>query len=224
MHSSALLNRPLFTALLCLLTILHARAEVTADGSLGGAPGSVVGAGNGYTYDIGAPLGQTQGANLFHSFSTFNIDTGEHANFSGPASVAHIIARVTGGETSNVAGRVSSSINGASLWLANPNGFLFTNGAVIDVGGSVNISTHSFRPHQRCLPALYKASAFSVARRDQSLSTAVARRRVAPRRSATTLTSIVALSYSINSIWWPKKFRSIWVMLASAISTSIKPA
>ena len=47
-------------------------AEVTLDKSFG--PGGTV---TGPNYDIKADLGHQQGINLFHSFETFNVDTGD---------------------------------------------------------------------------------------------------------------------------------------------------
>ena len=38
--------------------------------------------------------------NLFHSFSQFNVQTGESATFTGPGSIASISSRVTGGQRS----------------------------------------------------------------------------------------------------------------------------
>jgi large exoprotein involved in heme utilization and adhesion len=55
-------------------------AEVTLDGSVGPNsvnPGDSVSAGNGFTYNITADLGEQAGQNLFHSFDKFNIDLGE---------------------------------------------------------------------------------------------------------------------------------------------------
>ena len=121
-------------------------AEVTLDGSLGTIfvnPGDSVPAGNGFTYDIKAELGQQAGPNLFHSFDKFNIGLGERANFSGPANISNVVSRVTGGESS-IAGKITSSISGASLWLVNPAGFILTNGAIVDVDGTFHLSTSDF--------------------------------------------------------------------------------
>ena len=129
-----------------LLSVALADAEVTLDGSVGPPsinPGDPVAAGNGYTYDITADLGEQAGQNLFHSFDLFNIDSGEHANFSGPTSIINIVSRVTGG-SSSISGSITSSISGASLWLVNPAGFIFTDGAVVDVDGTFHLSTADY--------------------------------------------------------------------------------
>lgn len=133
------------TLLLALVTLSNGTlSSVVLDGSTGGAANQVVGAGNGATYNITANLGQTRGGNLFHSFTTFDVGGGEIARFSGPASISNIVARVTGGQNSTIAGQVVASIDQANLWLINPAGFIFSNGAVVDVSGSLNLSTSDF--------------------------------------------------------------------------------
>ncbi len=128
---------------LLLLVSVSVSAEVTIDGSLGGVAFDDVSPGNGFTYDIQETYGQTTGSNLFHSFDKFNIGVGEHANFSGSETIANIIARVTGGESS-IAGRITSDIDGSSLFLINAAGFIFSNGAVVDVDGVFTVSTADY--------------------------------------------------------------------------------
>src|SRR4051794_11409202 len=78
-----------------------AHGVVATDGSLGPA-GSL----SGPNYSIPASLGQQHGANLFHSFGTFDLDSGETATFSGPSSVANVLARVTDGSPSVINGTI----------------------------------------------------------------------------------------------------------------------
>ncbi|MEJ6685397.1 MAG: filamentous hemagglutinin N-terminal domain-containing protein [SAR86 cluster bacterium] len=133
------------TLFLGLVTLSNGSfCSVVLDGSMGGLPNQIVSAGNGATYNITANLGQTRGANLFHSFSTFDVGGSEIANFSGPSSISNIIARVTSGQNSTIAGQVRASIDQANLWLINPAGIIFGNGAVVDVSGSFNLSTSDF--------------------------------------------------------------------------------
>jgi outer membrane protein OmpA-like peptidoglycan-associated protein len=47
--------------------------------------------------EIGANLGTRRGDNLFHSFETFGIATGQIATFTEPDTVKNVITRVTGG-------------------------------------------------------------------------------------------------------------------------------
>ena len=119
-------------------------ADVVVDGSVGGIDGTPIPSGNGFTYDIQESFGQRAGNNLFHSFREFDVGAGEHANFSGENTIENVIARVTSGGESMIAGRVSSTIADSSLWLINPAGFMFTNGASVDVDGVFHISSADF--------------------------------------------------------------------------------
>lgn len=85
-------------------------AEIILDGSLG-QQGEIAGP----NYSISDDLGKIEGTNLFHSFQTFNLNTGESATFTGPSTVENIISRVTGGEPSLIDGTlrsISSSTSG----------------------------------------------------------------------------------------------------------------
>lgn len=112
------------------------RAEVTLDGSFGAA-GPLAGP----NYLIPDGVGRQLGGNLFHSFGAFNVGTGESATFTGPASVANILARVTGGAASGIDGALRSEIAGANLYLFNPAGIVFGPNASLDVSGSFHAST-----------------------------------------------------------------------------------
>ena len=111
-------------------------AEVELDSSIK-ASGLLLGP----HYTISSELGQQRGANLYHSFRTFNISAGESANFTGPGSVKNVFARVTGGEASFIDGRITNSIGGANLWLINSNGLVFGKNSSIDVGGAFYSTT-----------------------------------------------------------------------------------
>src|ERR671930_1366754 len=52
--------------------------------------------------------GDRRGQNLFHSFGLFNIGAGNTANFSNDSGLAtsNILARVTGGQVSNIFGTI----------------------------------------------------------------------------------------------------------------------
>jgi filamentous hemagglutinin family protein len=86
-------------------------------------------------------MGITKGTNLLHSFLAFNIDAGESATFSGSNSITNIIARVTGDSASQIDGLLRSTISDANLFLINPNGIAFGEGASIDINGSLHLST-----------------------------------------------------------------------------------
>ncbi len=84
--------------------------------------------------------GELAGQNLFHSFSEFNIGANENVYFANPG-VANIFSRVTGNNTSEIFGTLGVSGGNANLWLLNPNGILFGEGAVLDIGGSFVATT-----------------------------------------------------------------------------------
>lgn len=85
------------------------------------------------------------GANVFHSFSDFNIDTGRSAYFENPTNVTNIISRVTGTNISQILGTLVVGIPGArgtaNLFLINPNGIIFGQGARLNIGGSFVATT-----------------------------------------------------------------------------------
>ena len=129
----------LAVAVALALLALPARAQIATDGTVG-ARTSLVGP----NYSIPNTLGSQVGNNLFHSFSTFNINTGQSATFSGPAGTANIITRVTGSSASNINGPLNSSIAGANFWFINPHGIAFGPNAQLNVGGSFHASTASY--------------------------------------------------------------------------------
>ena len=84
---------------------------------------------------------QVSGNNQFHSFTNFNIDAGKTANFiPNNASIQNILSRVTGGTPSQIQGIIQSS-SGVNLFLMNPSGILFGNGASLNVQGSFTATT-----------------------------------------------------------------------------------
>jgi len=131
-----------FKAICTILTVIfpaQAFAAITLDGTMGRS-----GAITGPNYAITADLGKQFGGNLFHSFSQFDLNRGEVATFSGPASVANIISRVTGGSASSIDGTIRSTIGGANLYLVNPAGIMFGANASVDVSGSFHVSTADY--------------------------------------------------------------------------------
>ena len=98
----------------------------------------------GPVYNIPATLGTQVGTNLFHSFSDFSIGTGETASFSGPTSVANVIARVTGGGVSSIDGTLQCTIPRANFYLVNPAGVIFGPNASLDIQGSFAVTTADY--------------------------------------------------------------------------------
>jgi filamentous hemagglutinin family protein len=134
---------------LLLLAVTDSSAQVgnlgwvVRDGSIGPAipdgGDGVVQPGDGASYLITPELGSERGGNLFHSFQYFSIGESEIARFTANLGTQFVIARVPGGEPSNILGGLESP--DASLFLLNPFGVFFGEGASVDVNGSFHVST-----------------------------------------------------------------------------------
>ena len=86
--------------------------------------------------------GAIRGANLFHSFTTFNVGDRERVYFANPAGITTIFSRVTGNNASNILGTLG--VDGqANLFLLNANGILFGPNATLDITGSFVATTAS---------------------------------------------------------------------------------
>jgi filamentous hemagglutinin family protein len=84
---------------------------------------------------------QVSGKNQFHNFQTFNVNSGQTANFiPNNPNIQNILSRVTGGTPSQIQGMIQSA-NGVNLFLMNPSGILFGNGASLNVSGSFTATT-----------------------------------------------------------------------------------
>ncbi|MEG3843409.1 CHAT domain-containing protein [Microcoleus sp. herbarium14] len=94
-------------------------------------------------YDIkgGTPSGD--GANLFHSFTRFGLNSGETANFISNPSIKNILGRVVGGDASLINGLIQVSGGNSNLFLINPAGIIFGSNARLDVSGSFFATTAS---------------------------------------------------------------------------------
>ncbi|HAX89189.1 MAG TPA: hypothetical protein DCY91_23740 [Cyanobacteria bacterium UBA11370] len=84
--------------------------------------------------------GAIRGANLFHSFTEFNVGEGRGVYFANPTGIENILSRVTGGNASHILGRLGV-LGEANLFLLNPNGILFGENASLDIQGSFVAST-----------------------------------------------------------------------------------
>lgn len=77
--------------------------------------------------------------NLFHSFQEFNVAPEASVYFDDPG-VANIFSRVTGSNPSEIFGTLGVK-GGANLFLLNPNGIVFGEGASLDLNGSFFATT-----------------------------------------------------------------------------------
>jgi len=114
-------------------------AEVVLDGTLGAS-----GALQGPDFVVEAGFGQQVGTNLFHSFESFNLNSTESANFTGPADITNVINRVTGGQPSFIDGILRSFVPNADLYFLNPQGIMFGPNAALNIPGSLYVSTADY--------------------------------------------------------------------------------
>ncbi|MBD2201911.1 filamentous hemagglutinin N-terminal domain-containing protein [Calothrix sp. FACHB-1219] len=134
-----MLKNPLIIALLTFLGTIftisdRTFAQVIPDNSLGTKVESL----NPQIDQITG--GSQRGANLFHSFSEFNIDAGRGVYFQNPHSVTNILTRITGNNPSQIFGTLGV-LGNANLFLLNPNGIIFGENARLDISGSFFAST-----------------------------------------------------------------------------------
>jgi filamentous hemagglutinin family protein len=84
--------------------------------------------------------GTISGQNLFHSFEEFNLPTESSVYFADPG-VANIFSRVTGNNPSQIMGILGVTGGDANLFLLNPHGIMFGEGAALDLNGSFFATT-----------------------------------------------------------------------------------
>jgi filamentous hemagglutinin family protein len=159
------------TALLLTMALRgHCGAGIATDGSTG-ARQTIAGANAGAgIFDVPQALGTVAGNNLFHSFSTFNIDTGQTARFTtSTPTLANVISRVSGGSASQINGVLQLAAAAGSapaFFFINPAGVVFGAGAAIDVPGAFHVSSADylrFGNDDRFHASLAQGSALSIA-------------------------------------------------------------
>jgi filamentous hemagglutinin family protein len=111
-------------------------AQLTPDQTLGAEQSTLRNTGTLELIEGGA----RRGSNLFHSFEQFNINNGQSLYFANPDGVTHIISRVTGRNPSSIQGTLGVQ-GSAHLFLLNPNGISFGQGAKLDIKGSFVATT-----------------------------------------------------------------------------------
>ncbi|MEM9216056.1 MAG: CHAT domain-containing protein [Cyanobacteria bacterium P01_F01_bin.150] len=90
--------------------------------------------------------GEQAGDNIFHSFSEFNLGSGDIANFLVDPAIQNILSRITGGNASLINGEIrvsdlAGNTSTANLVLMNPAGIIFGDGASLNVAGDFMATT-----------------------------------------------------------------------------------
>ncbi|MEQ9552422.1 MAG: CHAT domain-containing protein [Coleofasciculus sp. G3-WIS-01] len=96
---------------------------------------------DGNRFDIQGGQLSGDGANLFHSFSEFGLDSGQIANFLSNPSIQNILSRITGGDPSVINGLIQISGGTSNLFLMNPAGIIFGNDAQLNVPAAFTATT-----------------------------------------------------------------------------------
>ncbi len=90
--------------------------------------------------------GTRSGANQFHSFDQFNVNSGQTANFVTTPDTSNILGRVTGGNASYINGLIQvTGVGGvkvnSNLFLMNPAGIMFGPNASLNIPASFSVTT-----------------------------------------------------------------------------------
>ncbi|NEP08667.1 MAG: filamentous hemagglutinin N-terminal domain-containing protein [Symploca sp. SIO2C1] len=96
---------------------------------------------DGNEYQITGGTLSGDGTNLFHSFQKFGLSNGEIANFLSQPQIRNILGRVVGGDASVINGLIQLTGGNSNLFLLNPAGFVFGNGASLDLPASFTTTT-----------------------------------------------------------------------------------
>ncbi|NOV29501.1 YDG domain-containing protein [Methylomonas sp. ZR1] len=109
--------------------------------------GGQVTSGQAQIHQDGARMDVAQGSDkAIINWQSYNIGASAHVDYQQPNASAIALNRVTSGEASVIAGRLTAN---GQVFLVNPNGVLFAKGAQVDVGAmaasTMNISDADFR-------------------------------------------------------------------------------
>ena len=85
--------------------------------------------------------GTQAGANLFHSFRDFNLNSSQIATFLSNPQIQNILARVNGGNPSVINGLLQVSGGNSHLFLMNPSGIIFGANARLNIPASFTATT-----------------------------------------------------------------------------------
>ncbi|MGK7956987.1 MAG: filamentous hemagglutinin N-terminal domain-containing protein, partial [Crocosphaera sp.] len=96
---------------------------------------------NGNQFKIQGGTPSNNGKNLFHSFSQFNVESNQTANFLTTPDIRNILGRVTGGNASTINGLIQVVGGNSNLFLMNPAGIIFGPNASLNVPASFSVTT-----------------------------------------------------------------------------------
>ncbi len=112
---------------------LAAQAQIIPNGA-----GTVV---NAQGNQINITGGTQAGANLFHSFRDFHVNSTQIANFLSNPQTQNILARINGGNPSIINGLLQVTGGSSNLFLMNPAGIVFGQGASLNIPASFTATT-----------------------------------------------------------------------------------
>ncbi|MFW5665372.1 MAG: CHAT domain-containing protein [Coleofasciculus sp.] len=95
----------------------------------------------GNQFNISGGTSSGDGANLFHSFQQFGLDTGQIANFISQPEIQNILTRVVGGDASIINGLIQVTGGNSNLFLINPAGIIFGAQASLNIPASFTATT-----------------------------------------------------------------------------------
>jgi len=96
---------------------------------------------DGNRFDIQGGSVSADGANLFHSFQQFGLDSDQIANFLANPQTRNILGRVIGGDPSIINGLIQVTGSNANLFLLNPAGIVFGADAKLNVPADFTATT-----------------------------------------------------------------------------------
>ncbi len=129
-----------------VIVAIYPQSQIAAAQSIVPAPdntGTAIHPGPTGRYDITGGSRSKDGANLFHSFTQFGLNSGETANFLSNPGIKNILGRVVGGDPSLINGLIQVSGGNSNLFLMNPAGVIFGTNARLDLSGSFFATTAS---------------------------------------------------------------------------------
>lgn len=130
------ISAPISIICSCLFTVDIASAQIIPDTTLNSENSTIIR--NTDINNLPSDLirgGATRGSLLFHSFREFNVKSDRGAYFDNPSGINTILTRVTGGNQSNLLGKLGVLGNADFLFI-NPSGILFGPNSSLDLNGS----------------------------------------------------------------------------------------